>query len=71
MKKLYFRHANKEMEFVCNVNDDDPYINFTLEDLKKRAPDFKSYYQRIWFDENDWIWIDVGDWSCFYIVKSD
>lgn len=71
MKKLYFRHANNEMEFICNVNDNDRYIRFALNDLKKRAPNFTSYYQRIWTDENGWVWIDVGDHSCFYILKAD
>ena len=69
--KLYFRHSNGDMDFICNVSDEEAYIGKALDDLEKRAPHFQSYYQRTWKDENDWTWIDVGDHFCFYILKDD
>lgn len=69
--KLYFRHSNGDMDFVCEVDSEENYARKALDDLEKRAPHFQSYYQRIWKDKNGWTWIDVGDHYCFYILKDD
>lgn len=31
---------------------------------------YKSYYQRMWEDENG-IWIDVGSWTEFFYIKKE
>ena len=41
-----------------------------LEDLKTRLPDFKSSYQRTWWDNFFRLWIDFGSHTEFYIVQS-
>lgn len=71
MKKLYFQHSDGSMSFICNVGDEDKYVSLALDDLYKRNPKYQSYYQRVWTDDSNWIWIDVGSWSEFYIVKDD
>lgn len=72
MRKLYFQHSDESMEYICTIDDNDPmFVSVALEDLHKRAPHFRSYYQRVWTDDNDWTWIDVGDHSCFYVLKND
>ena len=68
---LYFQHSDKKQDIVCPVSNIDEAICKALDDLKVRAPHFKSYYQRVWRDDNKWVWIDVGDWSCFYIIKPE
>lgn len=69
--KLYFQHSNGDMEYICEVASEELYVSMALKDLKRRAPNFKSYYQRVWKDEDECTWIDVGDHCCFYIVKDD
>ena len=66
--KLYFQHSDGSQSFVCDT-EDGHYVSDALEDLQKRNPKYKSYYQRTWMDDNGWVWIDVGDHVCFYIVK--
>ena len=71
MKKLYFRHSDGSDEYIRDVGDKDLYVSMALEDLYQRNPKYQSYYQRVWTDNNGWIWIDVGSWSEFYIVKDE
>lgn len=71
MKKLYFMHSNGSFSYVCDIGNDDLIVSKALEDLYKRNSNYQSYYQRTWTDENGWIWIDVGSWSEFYIVKEE
>lgn len=40
-----------------------------MEDLKTRRPDFKSFYQRYWWDNFHRFWIDFGSHTEFYIVQ--
>lgn len=68
--KLYFKHSNGDREYLCDAQGIEDGIHKALNDLKIRAPHFTSYYQRFWEDNNMW-WIDVGDWSCFYVLKPD
>ena len=59
------------MEYICKVASEELYVSMALKDLKRRAPHYKSYYQRVWTDDNGWTWIDVGSHTEFYIVKND
>lgn len=72
--KLYFQHSDGSHEFIRELSDNRYLlgaVGAALDDLHKRNSKYKSYYQRTWEDDNGWIWIDVGDHVCFYIVKSD
>lgn len=66
--KLYFQHSDGSESFVCET-EEGRYVSDALEDLHKRNPNYKSYYQRIWMDDNGWVWIDVGSHTEFWIVK--
>lgn len=68
--KLYFQHSDGNLEHIGDVGNN-AYVQAALDDLHRRNPDYKSYYQRIWQDDNGWFWIDVGSHSEFYIVKDD
>ena len=69
--KVYFKNSKGERIFVGEANDVNSGVNVALDDLKVRAPHFKSYYQRVWQDDNgDW-WVDVSDHICFYIITVD
>ena len=69
--KLYFKHSNGVQDYLCDVDSVDNGVSMALKDLCVRAPHFKSYYQRVWQEDNgDW-WVDVSDHVCFYIIKVD
>lgn len=68
--KLYFQHSDGSESFVCET-EDGRYVSDALKDLYKRNPRYQSYYQRTWTDDNGWIWIDVGSYTEFWIVKKD
>lgn len=69
--KLYFQHASVEMTCVCDVEDYSSVLDQVLIDLKHRNKNYISYYQRTWFDDNHWMWIDVGSHTEFYVVKEE
>jgi len=72
--KLYFQHSDGSHEFIRELSDNRDQlgaVSDVLEDLHKRNPKYKSYYQRTWKDDNGWTWIDVGSYTEFYIVKPD
>ena len=69
--KLYFRSRTGRYIFIKEIPSTDVAVHEALEDLKTRAPHFVSYYQRTWTDNKNQYWIDVGDWSSFYVAKED
>lgn len=74
MKKLYFKHSDGGVTYINDIQDDKnniAYVDAALKDLKMRNPKYKSYYQRVWTDDNGCTHIDVGSWSEEYIVKDD
>ena len=66
--KLYFQHSDGSESIVCET-EEGRYVSDALEDLHKRNPNYKTYYQRTYMDGNGWVWIDVGSHTEFYIVK--
>lgn len=50
---------------VKTVQEAQKLIN---KDLKENYPNFKSYYKRMWI-ENNRLKFDVGDYSCFYYLE--
>ena len=71
MKKLYFQHSDGSMSFICDVKEDDKFVSLALDDLYKRNPNYQSYYQRVWTDDSNQTWIDVGSHVEFYVVKDE
>lgn len=71
MRKLYFKHSNGSLSYICDIDNEDLIVNKALEDLYKRNPNYQSYYQRVYIDDNGWTHIDAGSWSEEYIIKED
>ena len=68
---LYFQYSDGSQSLIAqNVQKGDA-IRVALDDLNGRNPNFKTYYQRTWTDDNGWYWIDVGSWSEFYILRDE
>jgi hypothetical protein len=64
---LYFLDIDGKEELIAENITKEEANEKALEDLKKRAPNFKSYHQRCWDDAFGRFWIDVGSHLCFYI----
>lgn len=71
MKTLYFQHSDRSMEHIRKLFDEENYVDAALDDLKKRNPRFKSYYQRVWTNDEGWTFIDLGSHTEFYVIKDD
>ena len=69
--KLYFKNSKQNYRLIGEVKDIDSGIAMALEDLRTNYPHFKSYYQRVWTDDNGVTWIDVGSWTEYYVIKED
>lgn len=70
--KLYFVDSNNGRHFVSDLLEDgESWDDIYKEDLKKRNPEFKSYYTRCWLDKNDEFWIDFGSHTGFYVVVKE
>jgi hypothetical protein len=70
---LYFLNANSEEILVKeNVGPGaDGMLAEALTDLKDRDPEFKSFYQRCWWDDHQRFWIDFGSHTEFYICHEE
>lgn len=70
--KMYFQHSDGVLELIKEVEFiEDFHMRDILDDLHKRNPNFKSYYQREWLDDDGNFWIDVGSHTEFYVIKPD
>ena len=65
--KLWFKGRDGR-RLVASGTQEEFLIKAMHADLKQNYPHFKSHYQRMWVDKNGEKWIDVGDWSCFYVI---
>lgn len=69
--KLYFQHSNGSLSLVTEQTSMETIISDALKDLKVRSPNYRTYYQRVWTDNNNWTWVDVGSHTEFYIGIED
>lgn len=69
--KVYFKNGKGQYTLIGEVDDVNTGMKMAMDDLKVRAPHFKSYYQRTWQDDDGTTWLDVGSWSEFYVIKVD
>lgn len=69
--KVYFKNSKGQYTLIGKVDDVNAGMKMAMDDLKVRAPHFKSYYQRTWQDDDGTTWLDVGSWSEFYVIKVD
>ena len=66
---LYFKNKNGGEGLIAQNVDMDDYIFFLYQDLFKRNPNYKMYYQRSWHNEDGSITIDVGSHTEFYVLR--
>ena len=67
---LYFENYKGERELVMKgLTTFQGVLTAVSNDLKKRKPNFVSYYKRYWEDDINNLWIDYGSHSEFYIVE--
>ena len=69
--KVYFKNSKGQYILIGEADDVNAGMKMAMDDLKVRAPHFKSYYQRTWQDDDGTTWLDVGSWSEFYVIKVD
>lgn len=63
--KLYFENSKRKRRLIANPTSKKEIWDAILQFLEEH--NYKSYYQRINFGENEWV-IDVGSWTEFFIV---
>ena len=67
--RLMFKNSKGQRLFISEVETTEEAFKKAYEDLKVRAPHFKSYYTRVWTNPDGEYWMDVGDHVCFYLVE--
>lgn len=55
--------------FLCEIKDVTEALKVIKNFLDER--NYKSYYTRMWTDENGARWFDVGSWSEFFVMYED
>ena len=68
---LYFLDKRDKQHLVARDVDEQDAITKMTIDLCNRYPDFKSYYNRVWWDEFHRMWIDYGSHTEFYILQEE
>lgn len=70
---LYFRDSRGRFRLLtkCMYEECHVYIKEFIDDHN-----FKSYYTRVWKDEDDYFWFDVGSHTEFFVwsieeIKAD
>ena len=68
---LYFLDKEDKQHLVASGVSEEDAVPKMLIDLYNRYPDFKNYYQRVWWDEFHRMWIDYGSYTEFYILQDE
>lgn len=68
---LYFLAKDDKQHLVARDVSEEDAIPKMLIDLYNRYPNFKNYYQRVWWDEFHRMWIDYGSYTEFYILQEE
>lgn len=68
---LYFLDKRNKQHLVARDVDEQGAMEKMTIDLCNRYPDFKSYYNRVWWDEFHRMWIDYGSHTEFYILQEE
>ena len=66
--KLKFKGRGGWRGVQNNIESVKDALNAIDIDLKVNYPYFRSYYKRMWMDDNK-LKFDVGDYSCFYYLE--
>ena len=68
---LYFLDKEDKQHLVATDVEEDNAIDLAIDDLSRRYPELKSYYQRTWWDSFHRYWIDYGSHSEFYLLQEE
>lgn len=68
-RTLYFLDGDGTKHEIARDIAIDYVLTKALADLKTRKPNYISYYQRCWFDNEATLWIDFGSHTEFYIAE--
>lgn len=68
---LYFLDKEDKQHLVAMDVSEEDAIPKMLIDLYNRYPNFKNYYQRVWWDEFHRMWIDYGSYTEFYLLQEE
>ena len=70
MFDLYFKYADgSEVLVRKEIPSLEEAFKAVYKDLSNRRPNFHSYYNRYWENDDGDYWIDYGSHSEFYIAK--
>lgn len=65
---LYFQYSNGNRRELAEYTNKENIFKAINNFLDKH--NYKSYYTRVWREEDE-VWIDVGSWSEFFVVKDE
>jgi len=68
---LYFLDKEDKQHLVARDVSEEYAVGLAIDDLGRRYPEVKSYYQRIWWDEFHRMWIDYGSHTEFYLFQEE
>ena len=68
---LYFLDRKDKQHLVATNVEEENAVGLALDDLGRRYPEMKSYYQRWWWDDFHRMWIDYGSHIEFYILQEE
>lgn len=68
---LYFLDRNDKQHLVATNVEEENAVGLAIDDLGRRYPEVKSYYQRCWWDDFHRMWIDYGSYTEFYLLQEE
>lgn len=68
---LYFLDRKDKQHLVATDVKEENAVELAIDDLGRRYPEVKSYYQRCWWDDFHRMWIDYGSHIEFYILQEE
>lgn len=68
---LYFLDRKDKQHLVVTDVKEENAVELAIDDLGRRYPEMKSYYQRCWWDDFHRMWIDYGSYVEFYILQEE
>lgn len=68
---LYFLDKEDKQHLIATDVSEENAVRLAIDDLGRRYPEVKSYYQRCWWDEFHRMWIDYGSHTEFYLLQEE
>jgi len=68
---LYFLDKDNRQHLIATDVEEENAVGLAIDDIGRRYPEVKSYYQRTWWDDFHRFWIDYGSHIEFYLLQED